>query len=239
MTMPEQNPIREAAVGISAAWASEVPIVGAIVDSTLAVLAARQRQRDEEWWASVVARVDLTEERLEAIARGEDEEFVASALRIGREAQETADVRRREMLARVLANCGSWSDIPYDEREELLPIVLRLTSRQVVILRFLDSPAHWFAHHGIRVLEAEQDPVDGIGFELGQLVIRYLMEDPDIDIMNDQYSKFREAAGALDRAGLAHSALSTEVPPGQVLGPRLTPLGRQVLRFLGYQTQFP
>lgn len=191
------------------------------------VVAVRQRQRDEEFWAMLAARLTDVERIVSSIRAGEEDEFVAVAFRLAREAQETADEDRRAMLATVLANSGSWSEIPYDEREELLPIVVRLTPRQVSALQFLDSPAYYYNSAGIRIPASEAEEVEGIGYELGMTVYN---QDPD------NYPKFREAADALDRAGLTNSALNTEVPPQRLLASRITPLGRQVLAYLGYQS---
>ncbi len=143
MTTPDSSPARNFAKQALAAFARAIPVAGVGIDVFMAGLEAAERERDEQFFAFVAADAKITRDRVDAIAAGREPEFVATARRLAREAQETVSEDKRKLLARILANSGSWSTTPGAEREELLALTLQLSTRQIVVLDFLDDPNHW------------------------------------------------------------------------------------------------
>jgi hypothetical protein len=107
VSTPDSSRTKNTVGGIVRAVAGEFPIVGAFVSGAGAVVDARQRERDEEFFAMLSARVTLTQDQLGAIERGENETFVATANRVVRESRDTADRARLSMLANVLASTAA------------------------------------------------------------------------------------------------------------------------------------
>lgn len=203
METPDSSRSRNTIVQMLAAAGRSVPVVGVGVDVIMGAVSAAQRERDEEFFAHVAASSKLTAERVDAIAAGEEPEFVATAHRVVREAQATADETRREMLARVLANSGSWSPFPPDDREEMASIVISLTSRQVAVLHFLSDPRAWVERHPDRPWPT------GLAPQTYRQALTYFLAD-----LHDakEHERLFEAAEGLERRGLiSRLALDTNL----------------------------
>ena len=227
---PDSSQLKNTTAGVLAAIAGEVPVLGAIVGTLQAGLSARQRERDEEFFAMVAASERMTDERVRAIAAGDDDEFVASAHRIVREAQATADEGKRQLLASVLANSGSWSTVSLDEREELLPTVIQMTPVQVRLLDFLDDPRAWLARHD---LEVEAQPY-GISSR-GAIIDKYFRNaalGQLADAETVSYQDLAAVAAELERLGLATPNLNTMMTPNGALDSCTTPRGKRILAYI-------
>ncbi len=174
--------------------------------------------------AYVVATGELNDERLQAIARGDDDEFVATAYRIFRAARESADDEYRQMLARVLARSGNWSDIPYSEREELLPVVLILTPRHVMLLEFLSDPRAWMKSRGI--VPVEYLWVSGTT-SLVAMINKYFFA---AEGGAPSAGWALDAWGYLERSGLV--VPDREVAPMDVFAPATTSRGNRVIAYV-------
>ncbi|KAF2418096.1 hypothetical protein [Microbacterium sp. B35-30] len=222
MPSPDSGQARNTIAGIVDAIAGEIPVVGAIVGSFTAVASARQRERDEEFFAMVVAKGAITEERVAAIARGEDDEFLATAYRIVREARETADTSRRQLLARVLANSNGWSTFSLDQRESLLPIVLGMTPLQVVALEYFADPRQWFETRGMPMRMHE-------GSEQRDGLLQDALGGPD----DEKRQMVRIACEELSRKGLIDGSVRVQAAPGSHPKRRASSLGERVLSFIG------
>lgn len=223
MTVPDSDGTKDALKAVAFAVGSSVPGLGVFVDATVGVLQARQRQKDEEFWAHVYARGTLTEERLRAVAAGEDDEFLASAHRIFHEQRQTADDEKRAYLAELLANAGAWSSIPYDEREDLLPIALRLTGIQASVLALLNDPVAFLRAAG---REREAQSLRQVGGARSTLLTKHLGGGPG---RNEALGR---ASSALQREDLIVQNLHASMSGSGLTESGLTELGRRVLRLI-------
>ncbi|QOD44293.1 hypothetical protein [Clavibacter zhangzhiyongii] len=147
---PEESPAQSVAVAVGMGALGSIPLVGGMVAGGLsAVIAAKQRERDEEFWAWTAARVRALEERLAGVFDPTDDEFFVAAQKVIRASRETADQEKRRLLAEVLAESGSWSDIPYDRRERYLDVVVRMTPWHMRVLSYFQDPSGWFHRRGL------------------------------------------------------------------------------------------
>lgn len=132
-------------MGATLGFVGSVPVVGGVAAGAIqSALAAAARAKDEEWWAMVAARLASVEaglrERGESLSL-DDPEFLAAVHRATRAAKETADSEKRRILVDALANSGSWSTQPWDRRDRLLALVVRLTPLHVRLLQYFGKPS--------------------------------------------------------------------------------------------------
>lgn len=221
---PDSNRARNTVTDAVAAIAAAVPGVGVIAGVVQAGLAAAQRERDEVFFAYLAASGKMTQARVEAIANGEDPEFLANAHRIIREAQTTVDEDKRRLLASVLGASGSWSPLPQDEREELLPFILELTMTQARVLEYLADPRAAFD----RTQAGSGNGTRAVGVSTRGALMKRVLAGGDSRVCD----RLVAAAHRLDAKGLTQSNLSQMMSPGGVLGSGTTTLGDRVLRYL-------
>lgn len=69
MTMPEDSPTKTVIVAATLGALGEVPGLGAVVGAIQGIATAKARERDEEWWAMVAARVQSLECRRRSKSR--------------------------------------------------------------------------------------------------------------------------------------------------------------------------
>lgn len=146
--VPETSPLRSVATGVALGALSGVPLVGPIASSTIAeAVAAKQRVRDEEFWAWIAARVRVLEGERGAFFGPADDDFFAAVHRVLRASRETADQDEHRMLAEAVVDAGSWSSIDLGRRERYLDLITTLTPAHIRLLRFLDAPRDWLDLH--------------------------------------------------------------------------------------------
>jgi hypothetical protein len=225
--LPEQQPGRDFLESLALSVVSQVPIVGPLsVAGIESALKAKQRARDEEFLAFLSARVTQLE-KASGTPRFDpsDDEFVASANKVFAASRETADQEKRALLAAALAEAGSWSSVPYDARVRLLDLVIRLTPWHIRVLIFFRDPSAWMIARG-RSPRAYLD-----GYMMGGIdtvVSKELAaDDPGLN------AHLERIIGDLDRELLTQVPLGTTMSPSGMIAPRIKPLGRELLKFLG------
>ncbi|RXZ72763.1 hypothetical protein [Agromyces albus] len=224
MSMPEQNPAVTVAQSAALGLIGSFPGMGVLTGAVQGAFAAKARARDEDFWAMVNARVGALERDLDRVLAWDDNEFVAAAHRIARAAQETADEAKRRILAAALAHSGSWSELPWDEREFLLDIVVDLNAREVYLLGFLHDPREWLTNRGV-------DPNLIAGNNLPGSIADLIRTRVAGDALS--FDQAEDAIDGLQRRGLADVPLRTQMSGSGPLAKRTTALGDRVLRFVG------
>jgi hypothetical protein len=223
--MPESSPARDIATAAALGLVGSLPGLGAISATAQAALSAAARQRDEEWWAMVSARVAHLERQLDRVLQFDDPQFVAAAYRLSRAAQETADDAKRRALAAILADSGSWSTLPADDRERLEQLVRELSGRDIVVLHAFQDPRGW--------VEA-REPGAAAGYEsmmmgsTGSFVDQHLARG-----LATSGASLRTTISGLQRRGLVEVPLSTTMTGGGILQKRTTSAGDELLAFIG------
>jgi hypothetical protein len=227
--MPESDPARDVALGAALGLLGSVPGLGAIAGGAQAALAAASRQRDEEWGAMVGARLRYLEENGAPIDFS-DPDFVAAVHRLSRAAQETDDERKRRAYAGMLANSGSWSQIPSEERERMERLVRDLSSREILLLLVFRDPESWWEQieAGGPARYRSQTVMDGISGFINGHVGRFVGITP---------AQAKVAIDELERRGLASIPYNTSMAPDGVLAKRSTQLGDQLLAFINSAEQ--
>ncbi|MBH0054507.1 hypothetical protein I6E74_10055 [Salinibacterium sp. SWN139] len=143
MPLHEESPARTIAVSAALGGLGGIPGLGGLAGTIQGSIQAAARARDENFWAMVVARISSLEAWTEGVADLTDPEFLASAHRLFRVAQETSDDGKRTRLAAALANAGPWCQLPRDERERMERVIADLTTREVGLLKILAGPGVW------------------------------------------------------------------------------------------------
>lgn len=226
MHTPDSSQTKNTISGIAVAVAGEIPILGALVAAYSSAVGARQRERDEEFWSFVVSNQRITEDRVNAIAKGEDDRFVATAFRLVREARETVDSEKRQRLADLLVSSDKWARVSDSEREEMISILISLTTVETMVLGYLADPRGRLRELG---MEANARSASNVGSR-GKLMRRLLADDDSA-----RYAELERAAASLERKGLAQPNLNTHMSATGVIDPSTTALGDRVLAFIGGQ----
>lgn len=73
--IPEENPTKTVTAAAALGALGEVPGLGAIVGAIQGVATAKARERDEEWWAMVAARVQSLEAEVKRLVVFDDPQF--------------------------------------------------------------------------------------------------------------------------------------------------------------------
>ncbi|MGW9167922.1 hypothetical protein [Agromyces sp. NPDC055658] len=217
--LPEQDVTRTVLTAAMLGALSEIPMVGGAASAAIqARLAAASRERDEEWFAMLAARIANLE--VEGRSRGEtidieSPEFIAAVHRMTRAAQETADHEKRLMLAGALAS-ASISTLEWNERERFIRLVSDLSPLHVRILGFFASPTTY-----LRVTDLPSSggtPFDALMLFLGDELDRRQVNDAVEDLVSNLL------------LGMLPPEMRT---PNGMLSPQVTERGDRFLVFLG------
>jgi hypothetical protein len=223
---PKTSPTKDIVVTTLTGMISSVPIAGgAIAGLIQGSYTAHQRQIDEEFLAFLAARVGRLEVEGESRFDPSDPEFLASLTKANRAAQETADKTKRQILAEVLTETGSWSSYSLDRRQFFLDLVVRLSVWDLRVLVFANAPAAWLSARGIDADEVLKPIMMGS--------IAGLVRD-HITLGNvGLWSTFESSADTLTTSRLIDLPLMTMMSGPGMVAQRTTQLGRDLLAFLG------
>lgn len=226
MDMPEESNGKAIALGAAFGALSEIPGLGGIAGGIQAAVAAAARAKDEDWWAMVAARVSAIEDDLGGgVVRYDDPEFLAAVYRLTRAAQETSDDAKRRAYAGILANSGSWSSVPSDERERYERLVREISGRDVLMLAIFRDPRAWLQRHDPTAVEKIEA---AIASSIGTFVQTYVAgADPG------KIVSARRSIAELESRGLVAVPLNGMMTGAGVLASRITPLGNDLLGFIG------
>lgn len=132
--VPESSATRDWMVEIGLTALSAVPVVGPLASRVIAEqLRQAARERDLDWARMTNARLAMLEQQGVKID-AQDPAFLAAVARLHRAAAETADERKRALLAHVAAGAGSWSTFSFERREEFVEMVAELRPVHVQLL---------------------------------------------------------------------------------------------------------
>lgn len=199
-----------------------VPGVGGAVQ-TIAQGTLAQRQAERE--ADMALRVARRLQALEAQPSPEEvlasDEFVAAWTRAQRVAAETANVEKRERIARVLAHTGPWGPWDPEDRQFLLDLVLRYDEEQILLLGFFRDPVAWVgrSHPGFR------PPIGGMS-GISVIVERHLFPDNPAARL-----RLKRTIDGFARDGVAEVPLTSTMSSDGTYAKRTTDFGD---RFLDY-----
>jgi hypothetical protein len=163
--MPEQNAKKDVLIAAGLGALGDIPGLGGPVAAIQAALQAASRARDEEWWAMALARLASVEKTVDGVVNFDDPEFLASAHRFVRAAQETADNGKRERLAAALSHSGPWSDLEPDYRVRMERLVVDLSTREVNLLQILSNPRGWLEERDPEAVKAYDTQIAGSSFD--------------------------------------------------------------------------
>ncbi|CAD6015867.1 hypothetical protein [Agreia sp. COWG] len=225
--LPESQPGKDLVIGASLAALSSIPVVGGPASSIIAsAVAAKQRARDEEFWAWTSARVRLLETRIGDFRfDATDDEFFAAAHKALRAAQETSNQQKRQLLAEAIVNSGSWSSIPLDRRERYLDLTTRLTPEHIKLLHYLHDPKAWLdLHHP----GAAQTILNAPMMSAGQVIQEHVVRG-DADVIRAAFAAIED----LVDERLTSLGLNSIGTGAGALNSRTTADGKGLLEFLG------
>lgn len=201
-----------------------VPLIGSVAAEAIAhAMDARQMQRQHDFNVAVaqaLARVDDGTLKLDDIVRSDD--FIAGVTRAQRIAAETASERKRVRLANAVANEGSWAPFSRSEREQFSRLVGEFGELHIWLLHYFVDPAAWLKNRD-RFDGFANIVMAGIGAGLSAA-----FEQPE----TTWGDPVRQAAGGLDRNGLASIPLTTTMSPDGIFSPRTSTKGTRFLAFL-------
>jgi len=226
--MPEHNPVAAALQGATFGAIGSVPIVGGIVAGVIqSALESSARARQEDWWATVAARLSVIEEQLGEHLQTDHPEFVSAAFRLTRAAEETADDEKRDRLASALAHAGPWSALPSDRRERMERLLTELTSREILMLRIVADPGAWLKKQNPAAVFAYQGNTTGTFQEFLDSHVSHgdLDEQRNVQATLESLSR-RELIGAF-----AHSMTETRTGE-EILAGKAASLGLELLGYL-------
>ncbi|MFE6254561.1 hypothetical protein [Agromyces sp. NPDC057865] len=229
MSLPEQNPRKTVLEQMIGGAISAIPGIGPVVSGAyLGTIAASAREKDEEWLAMVSARLKFVERELEA--RGEalevDGEFIGLFNKAFREARETGEAEKRQILAGIVAHAVDRQSFDWASDEEWLDLTFELSPRHIHVMSFFYDPADW-----IRSTGEDVEPLSRRGgnfaITIDDVILKYLARG-DERRRDRVVSTIRD----LERRDLLVVPLGSNRSAYPALQPRTTPRGNQLVEFL-------
>lgn len=225
--VPPNDPVEETLSFAGRAAISVVPVIGQLTADTLAhVLARRQAQRQHDFDVAVARALADAFERPKDTATLEEvvgsDEFIAAVTRAQRVAAETASQQKRRRLAAAVANGGSWAPFSAAEREQFTRLVEDFDALHIWLLHYFVDPVGWLKARDL-YRQHENIYMGGVDGPLGSAlsVSKEVWDGP-----------LNQAAGDLERNGLASIPLTTMMTAQGVFAPRTSNKGRRFLVFL-------
>lgn len=196
-----------------------IPVVGGAVQ-TLVQGTLGQRQAERE--ANFAQRVARRLQALEDVPSPEDvldsDEFVAAWTKAQRIAAETANVSKRERLARVLARTGPWGPYDREDRQILLDLATRYNEEHIALLDFF------------------RDPPTAIRRDHPRWQMHYMQASPMTLVRELLYAdnpaalaRVERIGAELERDGTFMGGLNTGMSANGMLSKRTTDLGDRLL----------
>lgn len=225
--VPPHEPAEDTLAFAGKAALSLVTVVGPLIAETLAhALETQQAERQHEFNVSIARALSDAIQRLDGSETIDDiirsDEFIAAVTRAQRAAAETASLRKRERLAAAVANGGSWAPFSASEREQFTRLIEEFNELHIWLLHYFTDPAGWLKKRDLYEQHANllMGGIDGpLSTALGV---------PE----RNWRGPVKQAAGDLDRAGLASIPLTMTMTAQGVFGPRTSPKGQRFLAFL-------
>lgn len=222
--VPPHEPAEDALAFAGKAALSMVPLVGSIATEVLAhALYSRQIQRQHEFNVAVArALTQAAEDTLTVDDIVGSDEFIAALTRAQRSAAETADEGKRRRLATAVAHGGGWAPFTKSEREQFTRLVDDFDEVHVWLLHYFADPTAWLSERG------RLDSLSNIMLASVTTGLAQAFEQPE-SIWGDAV---RQAAGDLDRNGLASIPLTTMMGADGILAQRTSTKGLRFLEFV-------
>ena len=206
--------------------ASMVPVVGSPLQVILNDLAGRRLEdRRTAWLNDLAAKLNSLEDQIGDVAKLTSEDAFMDALTTAAQiADRTSRADKLQALRNAVVNSVMPSAPDLDAQQLLFELIDRLTPTHVRMLNFFADRPGWFERHGLA------RPISVSGIDTVEAGFPELAGRGDLI---NRYSDALAVAGLIDQPVSGGQYLATNGLAARLRSPKLTPLGREFLAFVG------